>query len=558
MLERLLVDNLVVIRHADLEFAPGLNVVTGETGAGKTILTQALGLVLGDRTEASLVGPSETEAYVEAVFALAGGELDDEAFDGLRDLVPEDEETIVLARRVGADGRGRALCGGRSTTRPALEQAGARLVGVVSQHEARTLVRPAVQRALLDAFLGPEQEPRLTAMSDAWRAYGAARRVREQAEQEAGDADRLVADLEDVATRVEALAPAAAELSDLRAERDRLRHASELLAAAGSAAAFLNPDDGDGAVTLAERADRALAPAEGYDPRLAQLAGELRDAAVRLDEAARGIAAYAASVEHDPARLDAVEDRVAALLDLERRHGSIDQALVDAAAARERLERLAGGDAELARLRAAESDAETAAVAAAGALTVARRTGAGPLARAIEQHLADLAMADARVEVRVGERDLGPGGADEVQILLAANPGVEAGSLGGAASGGELSRISLAVRAAALERSGRPTLVFDEVDAGIGGRTALAVADKLAELARTTQLVCVTHLAQIAARGDRHFRVVKEPGDPTQTRIEVLDADGVERELARMLGGEEESTEALELARSLRGRDTMR
>ncbi len=552
MLERLTVSNLVLIRDAELELGPGLTVVTGETGAGKTILLGALGLILGARADGGVVGPTGGEAYVEASFAVGPGDLDDEAFDGVREVLPDDEDVLTLARRVTAAGRGRALAAGRATTREALERAGERHVGVVSQHEARALARPAVQRTLLDGFLGDAHAARLQAMADAWRTLGQARRELAALEEEARDADRLTADLADLVQRVEAVDPTPGEDVELRSERDRLRHVDALLAAAAEAAALLNPDDGDGAQALTARAERALQPVEHIDERLAATAEELRDAAVRLEEAAHTLHAYASGLEHDPARLDAVEARLERLDDLARRHGTTEAALAAAAAASERLDRLGRRDEERAAAEARARAALTAALVVADELGRARREGATRLATAVERHLADLGMADARVVVTVEPRDLGPTGADDVQLLVAPNPGLEPASVARTASGGELSRIALAIRLAAHEGSSVRTLVFDEVDAGVGGRTARAVGDKLAELSRRTQVLCITHLPQIAARADRHFQVVKERGDPTVTRIERLEGDDVDQELARMLGAEVGSEEALRLARSLR------
>ncbi len=552
MLERLTVANLVLIRAADLDLAPGLNVVTGETGAGKTILTTSLDLVLGGRGEASLVGPAASEAYVEATFLVGDDLRASEAFDGVRELAGDPDEGIVFARRIGADGRGRALVSGRSATRAALENAGAEMLSVVSQHEARQLTRPAVQRRLLDGFVGPEQAPRITAMTTSWRALADARRSLEAADADAAGAERVLADLADLVRRVDEIGPVAGEEDGLRAERERLRHADALLAAAGGAAELLNPDEGDGAVTLAARAERLAVAAEGFDPALGAIAGDLRDAVARLADAARGLRAYADDVEHDPQRLEQVEARLERLADLARRHGSVVEAIAAADEARERLARLDRRDEEHAALQRALEEATAGARDAADALSTARRGAAGPFARAVEGHLADLGMADAQVEVRVAPRELGASGADDVRFLIAPNRGVAPGSVAETASGGELSRITLAIRVAAQERSGVPTLLFDEIDAGVGGRTARAIADKLAALAGTAQVICVTHLAQIAARADRHFRVVKVAGDPTVTRIEQLEGEEIDAELARMLGGEEGSEEALQLARSLR------
>jgi DNA repair protein RecN (Recombination protein N) len=552
MLERLTVSNLVLIRDADLDLAPGLNVVTGETGAGKTILTTSLDLVLGGRAEASMVGPALPECYVEATFLVSEELRASEAFDGVRELAGDPDEGLVLARRIGADGRGRALVSGRSATRGALESAGAEMLSVVSQHEARQLTRPAVQRRLLDGFVGPEQAPRSAAMARAWRALADARRAVLEAESDAAGAERLLEDLADLVRRVDDVAPVPGEEGDLRAERERLRHADALLAAAGGAVELLNPDEGDGAVTLASRAERLTVAAEGFDAGLGVIADELRDAVARLAEAARGLRSYADAVEHDPARLELVEARLERLADLARRHGSVEEAIAAAEEARERLARLERRDEDLAALQQSLEVATAQARGAADDLSTARRGAAGPFARAVEGHLADLGMADAQVDVRVTPRDVGASGADDVRFLIAPNRGVPPGSVADTASGGELSRITLAIRVAAQERTGVPTLLFDEIDAGVGGRTARTIADKLAALAGSAQVICVTHLAQIAARADRHFRVVKVAGDPTVTRIEQLTGDEIDAELARMLGGEEGSAEALQLARSLR------
>lgn len=552
MLERLRVENLVVLRSAELEPAPGMTVITGETGAGKTILAGALGLVLGAKGEAGLVGPHGDQVEVEADFRIDAATLADEAFDGVRELVDDVEDGLLVSRRLGTDGRGRTLVQGRSATRGALEDAGGRLVGVVSQHEARRLARPAAQRAILDAFGGDAQLARVVAMGEAWRALVAARAAREQAEAEAaGLADR-VAELEGIAERLRETAPRPGELEELESERQRLRYADVLAEGAAGAAALLSPDDGAGALGLTGEAERLARTAAERDPALARVADELREAVIRLEEASRDLHAYADGIDHDPARLEQVEARLDRLTDLVRRHGSLEDAIAAGEEA-ERLLAVARGDAGgLDAVRAAETAAATAADAAAAALGKGRRSLAPKLAAAVQAHLADLGMGDAAVEIEVAERELGAAGADEVRILLAPNPGLRPAPIADAASGGELSRVALALRVAAHDRAAVPTLVFDEVDAGVGGATALAVARKLRELAADSQVLVITHLAQIAAVADRHYRVVKVAGDPTETTIELLDDDGVDAELARMLGGDDSAAEALELARRLR------
>ena len=552
MLERLQVDNLVVLRSAEIEPASGMTVITGETGAGKTILAGALGLVLGAKGEAGLVGPHAEQVEVEATFRVTEEMLRDDAFEGVRELVDDVDDGLLVSRRLGADGRGRTLVQGRSATRGALEEAGGRLVGVVSQHESRRLAKPAAQRAILDAFGGDKQTDKVTAMAAAWRALVVARAAREEAETEAAGLAGRISELEGIAERIAEIQPRTGELDELEAERQRLRYADVLAEGTSGAAALLSPDDGAGALGLTGEAERAVRAAAERDPELALIADELREAVIRLEEASRSLHAYADGIEHDPARLEQVEARLDRLTDLVRRHGSLAEAIAAGEEA-ERLLAVARGDAGgLDAVRAAEANAQADAIASAAALTKARSALGPKLAKAVQGHLADLGMADAAVEIELAERELGAAGADDVRILLAPNPGLKPAPIADAASGGELSRVALALRVAAHDRDAVPTLVFDEVDAGVGGATAVAVGQKLRELAGSTQVIVITHLAQIAALADRHYRVLKVAGDPTETTIEVLDDAGVDAELARMLGGDASATEALELARKLR------
>ena len=553
MLERLAISNLVVIERAELELAPGLTAITGETGTGKTIVAGGLDLVLGGRADPALVGAAGPEAYVEASFDVGADELADPSFDGLREVLPDLEDGVVLARRISREGRSRALAAGRSVTRQALADAGGRLVGVVSQHEARRLARPSVARGLLDAFAGEEAREALQAMSRAYDAVLEARRAFTATEAGIADAERRRELLERLVQELNGLAPAAEELPALVGERNRLRHAEDLARIAATARDAIAPDDGDGAAALAVSARRAVDEGKEFDPALSELATELGEVSIRLDEAAHALHAYAASIEHDPARLDAVESRLGSLEGLERRHGSVAAAIEAGEAARLALEDLADTPAALARARSLVEQAEREAGAVATHLTEVRARHSEPLSDAVEANLADLGMERASCRVDLRGRELARHGSDEVQILLAANPGLPPAPIGDVASGGELSRITLALRVAAHERDGVSTLVFDEIDAGIGGATATAVGRKLAELAVDTQVVVITHLAQVAAFADRHLRVVKEVhGDQTVTRIEALDSKASEAELARMLGGDAESSSARELARSLR------
>ncbi len=553
MLEELVVENLVLVRSARLSLHPGLNVLTGETGAGKTILAEAVGLLLGGRADASLVGPAASEAYVEATFSDA--ELPEE----LSELAPEGAEGVTVARRVGREGRSRALLYGRSCTRDDLERIGQSLIEMVSQHEARRLVRPAVQLDLLDASGGDDLARLRGEMAGAWRALVAARRALAEAEAGAADEQGRLNELRALADAVAEVDPQAGEEDALGRERSRLRHLDVLREAAQEAAELLNPEEGSGAVALAGEAARALGRVREHDPALAGPGDELTRIAEELREASVELRSYLTGLDADPSVLDGIEERLEQLADLRRRFGGVDEAAelrprADAAAAE-----LAEGeraDERIARAAAAAAAAEKTADRLASALHKARHKAAKPFAGSVEHHLADMGMDGARLEVAIADAPLGPRGRDVVELRLAANPGLPAGPLGSVASGGELSRIALAVRLAARDGGATEMLVFDEVDAGIGGRTARVLTDKLRELAATAQVLCITHLPQIAAAADRHFLVEKTQGATSEARVAELSSDDALEELVRMLGADAGDTDARALAVSLRGAAT--
>jgi DNA repair protein RecN (Recombination protein N) len=550
MLEELVVENLVLVRSARLSLHPGLNVLTGETGAGKTILAEAVGLLLGGRADASLVGPAAAEAYVEATFSDA--ELPEE----LTELAPEGAEGVTVARRVGREGRSRALLYGRSCTRDDLERIGQSLIEMVSQHEARRLVRPAVQLDLLDASGGDDLSAVRTELAAAWRALVAARRALAEAEAGAADEQGRLAELQALADAVEEVDPQPAEEDGLARERSRLRHLDILREAAQEAAELLNPDEGPGAVALAGEAAHALGRVREHDAALAGPGDELARIAEELREASVELRSYLTGLDADPAVLDRIEERLEQLAELRRRFGGVDEAAELRPRAEAAAAELAEGvraDERIARAAAAVAAAEKTADRLATALHKGREKAAKPFARGVEGHLADMGMNGARLEVSISEAALGARGRDAVELRLAANPGLPAGPLGSVASGGELSRIALAVRLAARDGGATEMLVFDEVDAGIGGRTARVLTDKLRELAATAQVLCITHLPQIAAAADRHFLVEKTQGETSEAHVAVLSSDEALEELVRMLGADAGDTDARALAVSLRG-----
>lgn len=543
MLRALRIDNLVLIRGAELALAPGLNVVTGETGAGKTILAQAIGLLLGAKGESALVGPAAAEAYVEAELDLPAGLLDDESLEAIADLAPGDESGLVAARRVFADGRSRAYAWGRAAPREDVAALVERLVAMSGQFEQRRLARPTHQLGLVDAFAGEEQLSRTREARVAWRELQAARRRRDEAARAAGDSAARAAELEALVAAADGLSPSSED--ELRAARELLRNAAGLAEAASAAAGALAPEladgEADGAADLASRAAHLLEPVAPLAPELRDAAGAISDAASRLRETASSLRAFTESLEADPARLERIERDLGRIADAKRRFGLGSAAeLVEAARrARAGLEELAAGGDPLAAAGEALTRAEQRYDELAARLHDARRAAIVPFTEAARTELAALGLGEDGLRVELDERAEGPAGRDGVTFLVQPNPGLPWGPVAATASGGELSRIALALRAAAHAQAGEPTIVFDEIDAGIGGRTAHAVADALRRLADTAQVITITHLPQIASVADRHFRVAKIPGDPTHTRIELLTDDERRNELERMLGGAE-------------------
>ncbi|MEJ7568976.1 MAG: AAA family ATPase [Gaiellaceae bacterium] len=535
MLRSLRIENLVLIRDAELAPAPGLNAITGETGAGKTILAQAFGLLLGAKGDAGAVGAGAREAYVEAEFEVPEGFFDDDELEALAGLAPEDEPGLVLARRVFADGRTRAYAWGRAVAREDLAAATERLLAMSGQFEQRRLARPSYQLDVLDSYAGEEQLRRRWELRVAWREVAAARRRHDELTRDAAAEEARIAELEALVEAVEGLDPEAE--SALRAERERLRHATELVEATNAAAEALAPDDGEGAASLTGVAERAIAPLERLAPELERAGRELRDLALRLHELGSDLRGFLASLEADPGRVERVEEELERIADAKRRFraGTYEELLERATGARSELAARAGGLDPAIAAAEALSLAEAGVARLTGELREARATAAVPFAAAVAEELRGVGMGEGEFRVELREREQGASGCDEAVFLIRPNAGLPFGPIAETASGGELSRVALAIAAV----GGGETLVFDEIDAGIGGTTAHAVAETLRRLSERAQVITITHLPQIASVADRHFRVEKVPGDPTHTRIEELDEAERREELERMLGGRE-------------------
>ncbi|MDX6679803.1 MAG: repair protein RecN [Solirubrobacteraceae bacterium] len=535
MLTELRVENLLLIERAELRLAAGLNVLTGETGAGKTVLAHALDLLLGGRAKPAIVRPGAAEAYVEGVF-----ELTDELRGELGERLPAGADEVVLARRIGADGRTRALVNGRSATLTDLRELAEPLITFYGQHEHRKLTLAGAQLEILDGFCGDAQLARRAKVAVAHAAAREASAALGELRELAGAREREIDLLDFELAEIEAADPSEEEATQLRAERERLRHVEALRAASLGACEAVSADEaGAGAVLAA--AGRALESVAGIDGALDVLGERWQALAIEADDLAGELRGYAEGLDVEPGRLEAVEERLALLDRLERKHGgSIAAVLAHAATCRERRAELAGVEVAMEAATARLADARRRVADANAALRKTRAAAAPKLAAAVRRRLDDLAMKGASFEIELSDREPGATGADTVDFLIAPNPGVPAGPLRETASGGELSRVMLALMGVAAGSS-RATLVFDEVDAGIGGQTARAVGDALRDLAAGRQVLCITHLPQIASLAARHFSIAKDAAvHPARTTVTQLADDDVVSELVRMLGADDD------------------
>jgi len=563
VLVELQIADLALIERAELAFGPGLNVITGETGAGKSLLIDALELLLGQRGRAGLVRKGTQQARVEGRFLLARDGYGEVVEGWLREHLPqtlddanEGDLELILTRTVGRDGRSRAHVNHRPVTQRVLRELTARLVEIHGQNDHQKLFDLEEQRRLLDTFGG---------LGETLAGYRERRarwsELRERlAGFDHGEAERLqrldllrfqAVELE------EAAPPDPAEYEALLDERARLRHAGELGGRLGGLVQALVHQD-DAALDVVRRADRDLEEWEGRIAELAGPAASMREAAAHLEEACGELVSFVDAVEDDPARLEELEARLGELDRLARKHHvEVAGLACRRDEVRGELEQLDGTEQGREALADEVARAREAATQSAARLTRARRRLRTKLQAAVVEGLADLGLSAATfdVELRPIEGGLGPRGAETVEFRLAANPGEEAGPLREVASGGEAARILLALRGALATHQSTPTLVFDEVDAGVGGRLGPRVGAHLAALAGHHQIFCVTHLPAIAAGADRHLRVAKEvEGGRTRTQVALLEGTGREGEIADMIaGGADQATALAEARRLLEG-----
>ena len=537
MLRELHISGLGIISDLDLQLTPGLTVLTGETGAGKTMLTVGVSLAAGARAGAHLVTPGEGAARVQARFDVpAGWAAEDDQHQGWA----EDGE-VILARSVGSDGKSTARIGGQLTTASALAGVAAELIEVHGQHGSLRLLEPATQMGFLDRFAGPGHLATVTDYVETYRELEAGRRALRSLEGDLRDREREIDLLRYQVNEIRSVDPRPGETATLQAEEARLSHAERLLELAGAAEQILGGDGGtaEGASSVT----RGLAAVADLDPAASGLRDRAGALAVDAAELARDVRDYRESLAMDPARAEALRARIADLKGLHRKYGAGDEEVLEfLRLASAHLAELSGADERLEELRADVEAGQRKATDLAAAVSSGRSAGSKRLGDALSQELDALGMSGAEVSVALHPLDaLGPSGAERVELLLRAGPGQPSLPLAKAASGGELSRVMLACRSVLSDLDDVPTLVFDEVDAGIGGGAGLAVGRRLARLSAQRQVVVVTHLPQIACFADLHVRVRKEGGVAI---LDVLDDLERVRELSRMLAGLETSEHA--------------
>ncbi len=555
MLRELRIENLLLIEKAELRLGGGLNAITGETGAGKTVLAHSLDLLMGGKARSGIVRPGAEEAWVEGVFDLPSGLLAEPEFAELGERLPADVEEIVLGRRVGESGRTSAFVAGRAASAADLRLLGSHLLAFYGQHEHRKLTISSAQMEVLDGFVGAEhlvlRERYRESHRECQQLAAELAELRERDGSRERDLDLFRFEL----SEIEEVAPDPAEEAELGRERERLRHAEGLREAAGGAHAAVQgaDEEGGGAASALAQAEALLQGVGGFDRDLDAISTRLSALALELDDVAGELRSYLDGLEAEPQRLVAVEERLDALDRLLRKHGgSVEAVLAHAEHCRDEITRLEGAEERGAEAAVALAEAEARRAELAAKLSEARAKAAAPFEAAVSEELERLAMPGARLEVELTPHPdgFGPAGAETVELRLAPNPGLEPAPLRDAASGGELSRVMLAL--CGVGGAGAGTLVFDEIDAGVGGVTARAVGERLRALGKERQVLCITHLPQVASMADTHFTLEKDvSGAQASATVRRLAGDEVVEEIRRMLGAEGGDEAATQHAREL-------
>jgi len=556
VLRELRIENLLLIERAELRLGEGLNAITGETGAGKTVLAHSLDLLMGGKARPQIVRPGAEEAWVEGVFDLPAGLLAEPEMSEVAERLPEGAEEIVLGRRVSSSGRTAAFLAGRAASAADLKLLGGRLLAFYGQHEHRKLTISSAQMEVLDGFAGADHLALRERYREAHRECGLLEAELAELRERDGSRERDLDLYRYELAEIEEVAPDPTEETELASERERLRHAEGLREAAfgALAAAAGAEEDGGGAASALAAAEALLHGVDGVDPELDALTERLGSLAVELNDVAAGLRSYLDKVEADPGRLAAVEERLEAIDRLQRKHGgSVESVLAHAERCREEIERLEGAETRSAEAEAALAEAEARRGKLGKRLSKGRAAAAAPLQAKVAEELEGLAMPGASLGVELEPCDggFGPNGREAVELLIAPNPGMAPAPLRDAASGGELSRVMLALSGLG-EAAGAETLVFDEIDAGVGGKTARVVGERLRALGKGRQVLCITHLPQVASLAPTHFRIEKDlSGERAAASVQRLDGEGVVEEIRRMLGGESADQAADRHAREL-------
>jgi DNA repair protein RecN (Recombination protein N) len=531
MLQRILLRDFAIVREVEIEFEAGFTALSGETGAGKSILLDALALALGGRADAGSVREGASRAEVHASFAIDAAL---QAWLAEHELTGDAGE-VVLRRIVEADGRSRAFINGTPTTAAQLRTLGEQLVDIHGQHAAQSMLRGSGQRELLDSLGGLSGRLReLALLYAAWRSAQAEMQEAQRNEHAlAAERERIAWQLEEF----ERLKPQPGEWEQLNETQHRLSHAAALIETTrGLADALAEDDDALGARLYQFIAK--LKPLAQIDARLSECVQMLENAQIQIEEAASSLAAYAQRIDLDPGRLAEVDERVGALFAAARKLRIAPEALPEHWQALEQSARALAQAGDLAALAAREKAAHTAYLAQAQALSAERQRVARALVEGVTRHLQQLGMAGARFEIEMHATEASASGVDRVEFLIAGHAGSTPRPLAKVASGGELSRVGLAIAVQAAAANPVPTLIFDEADAGVGGAVAEVIGQLMRSLGETRQVFCVTHLPQVAARAHHHFTVQKRTArGHTESRVQRLSSTERIEEIARMLGG---------------------
>jgi len=555
VLRELRIENLLLIDRAELELDPGLNVLTGETGAGKTVLAHSLDLLTGGKARKGIVRSGQAEAWVEGVLDLPLGWETSPRFAELRLRLPDDTEELVVARKVSASGRTSAYIGGRSARAAELAEVTADLLAFFGQHEHQRLTLASVQLELVDSAGGDSTMELADRYGVVYRNLAKARSELEGLLQGSGlrDLDLLRFELDEIESA--GLRPG--EEDELITERDRLRHVESLRSVASEVAGELHGSaqgQGTGTSDAVSGMAARLGSVSGVDSELDSLRERIESLSIELGDVATELSGYLDGIEADPERLTQVEERLDLISRLTRKHGGTVETVIEhAEICRGRIESLENGEVHEEDLRRRISEMEGELAGVAGQLREERSRSATRLSELVTGDLGELAMDGAHLSVElVSEDEPTPHGTESVQFMLSPDSGAEPRPISEAASGGELSRVMLALAGAGAGRASRSTLIFDEIDAGIGGNTATAVARRLRDVSASRQVLAITHLPQVAAQANRHFAVAKIPGsEPTTATVEQLGGEALVGEIRRMLGAAEGDEAATRHAREL-------